>query len=185
MGARKIRRSKISFRLCKKVDYRKCGFCSSNMWIIYSYDRNYWRCGIYFCIFIVAKFMKYIIWSIIGLVGLCILYYSINPATSHLMPKCPFRLLTGFDCPACGIQRAFYNILHCDFGTAIRYNYFLVISVPYFIAVFITTFCKNQYVQIVRVYIQHPITVWVVLALTIIWWIVRNIPIIQTSYNML
>lgn len=129
--------------------------------------------------------MKRNIWAIVCLIIFGVFYFSINPATSHLMPKCPFHLLTGFDCPACGIQRAFYHILHCDFGTAIRYNYFLAISVPYFFAVFITTFCKNKYVQIACVYVQHPIAVWFILALTIIWWIVRNIPVIQTSFNML
>lgn len=129
--------------------------------------------------------MKYVIGGVVGLLGLCGLYYFINPSNSHLIPKCPFHLLTGLDCPACGIQRAFHSFLHGEFDEAIRYNYFLIISIPYFVAVVITTFHKNRYVVYARNYIQHPIVVKIVLALTIVWWIIRNIPIIQNVFNML
>lgn len=129
--------------------------------------------------------MKYIIGGVVGLIGLCGLYYFINPSISLLMPKCPFHLLTGFDCPACGIQRAFHHFLHGDWGTAIRYNYFLVISIPYFFAVAITTFCKREYIIKARDYIQHPLVVKIILYLTILWWIARNIPYIKILFRLL
>ena len=124
-------------------------------------------------------------WVIIIIVSLGLTYFYIDPATFYIVPKCPFRLLTGFDCPACGIQRAFHHLLHCDWGIAIRYNYFLVVSVPYFVLVFVTTFSNNMYIQKARVYIQHPITVRIVLVLTLLWWILRNIPAVKLYFNML
>ena len=128
--------------------------------------------------------MKYVVWGIGGLLLIGI-YYLIDPSNSYLMPKCPFHLLTGYDCPACGIQRAFYYSLHGDWGTAIRYNYFLILSILYFIAVAITTFVHNREIDVIKKYVQHPTTVMIFLALTIIWWIVRNIPYCKEHFNML
>ena len=128
--------------------------------------------------------MKYVVWGIGGLLLIGI-YYLIDPSDSYLMPKCPFHLLTGYDCPACGVQRAFHYCLHGDWGTAIRYNYFLILSVPYLIAVAVTTFIHNKKVDVVRRYVHHPTTIMIFLALTIIWWIVRNIPYCKEYFNML
>lgn len=129
--------------------------------------------------------MKYIIGGVVGIMGLCCVYFFINSTTSYLIPKCPFLLLTGFDCPACGIQRALYHSLHGDWSTAIRYNYFLVISIPYFLAVVVTTFCKGEYIVTARDYIQHPLVVHVILGITILWCIARNIPYIKNLFGLL
>jgi len=34
---------------------------------------------------------------------------------NHLIP-CPFKALTGFDCPGCGFQRSFIAFIQGDFG---------------------------------------------------------------------
>lgn len=128
--------------------------------------------------------MRYIIGGVVVLIILCGLYFSVNPATSHIMPKCPFHLLTGLDCPACGIQRAFHSFLHGEWSMALRYNYFLIISLPYCLAVVITTFGRNRYAELARGYIQHPRVVRIFMALTFVWWIVRNIPSVQTFLQM-
>ena len=44
-------------------------------------------------------------------------------------------MLTGWDCPACGGQRALHSLLHGRVGEALHFNPFLVVSVPYFLAV--------------------------------------------------
>ena len=129
--------------------------------------------------------MKYTIGGTIGLILLGCLYFLNNPSNSHLMPKCPFHLLTGLDCPACGVQRAFYHCLHGDLAIAIRYNFFLILSIPYFIAVAITTFIHIERVSVAKRYVQHPTTIMIFLTLTILWWIVRNIPFCKEFFNML
>ena len=121
----------------------------------------------------------------IGGVLLVGLYYLIDPSISYFMPKCPFYLLTGFDCPACGIQRFAHHLLNGDWSVAIRYNYFLLISLPYFIAVAITTFFKGEKIKMAHRYVQHPYVVWAVLVLMILWWIIRNIPSVKIIFNML
>lgn len=109
----------------------------------------------------------------------------VNPTTSVFAPKCMFKYLTGYDCPACGIQRAIHTLLNGDVVTALRYNYFLLISIPYFWVVAITTFCKSEIVSKMSYYVQHPKVVKVVLALIILWWIMRNIPYIKDCFYML
>lgn len=109
----------------------------------------------------------------------------VNPTTSVFAPKCMFKYLTGYDCPACGIQRAIHTLLNGDVVTALCYNYFLLISIPYFWAVAITTFCKSEIVSKMSYYVQHPKVVKVVLALIILWWIMRNIPYIKDCFYML
>lgn len=109
----------------------------------------------------------------------------VDPATTIFAPKCMFKYLTGYDCPACGIQRAIHTLLNGDVVTALRYNYFLLISIPYFLAVAITTFCKSEIVSKMSYYVQHPKVVKVVLALIILWWIMRNIPYIKDCFYML
>ena len=109
----------------------------------------------------------------------------VDPATTIFAPKCMFKYLTGYDCPACGIQRAIHTLLNGDVVTALRYNYFLLISIPYFLAVAITTFCKSEIVSKMSYFVQHPKVVKVVLALIILWWIMRNIPYIKDCFYML
>ena len=129
--------------------------------------------------------MKHVISSIAVLILLCSFYFSINPTNSYLIPKCPFHLLTGLDCPACGIQRALHYFLHGEWGTAIKYNYFLIISVPYFCTVAFTTFSKNTHILFAKRIVQHPTTVKIFLSLTILWWVIRNIPPIKEIFGLL
>ena len=101
-------------------------------------------------------------------------YACVDPASTDIMPKCLFYHLTGYECPACGIQRAMHAFLNGNFKEAIAYNYFLIVSIPYFFAVAITTFCKGKIIEFVRFYVQHPNTVKSVITLTLLWWIIRN-----------
>lgn len=123
----------------------------------------------------------------IGVIAVIVLLFLalVDPATTVFAPKCMFRYLTGYDCPACGIQRSLHALLNGDAVTALRYNYFLLISIPYFIAVAITTFCKADLIVKMGYYVQHPKVVRVILVLIIIWWIVRNIPYVKMLFGML
>ena len=57
------------------------------------------------------------------------------------MPKCPVKLLTGYDCPGCGFQRAFHALLHGNLWEAIHYNLFLLIAIP-----LLCMWCINSFV---------------------------------------
>jgi hypothetical protein len=47
-----------------------------------------------------------------------------------IFPVCPFRLLTGLNCPGCGGLRMVHDVLHGDLVAAINDNVWLLIGVP-------------------------------------------------------
>lgn len=50
-----------------------------------------------------------------------------NPSDGGLFLPCPFRTLTGWWCPGCGLTRATHHLFHGDIGQALRYNLFVVV----------------------------------------------------------
>lgn len=121
-----------------------------------------------------------IITVVISIVCACVgvtVYYNIDPAQSVFAPKCAFRLLTGYDCPACGGQRALHAALHGQWLDALRFNPFLLLSVPYVVAVFYTSFGKSRLAVALKRIVQHRITVLCYVFLFFLWWILRNTPL--------
>jgi hypothetical protein len=51
-----------------------------------------------------------------------------NP--DSIFPVCPFRLLTGWNCPACGGLRMVHDVLHGDLAAAVNDNVFLLVGIP-------------------------------------------------------
>lgn len=116
----------------------------------------------------------YIIAGSILTISAIFIYYIIDPSEIIWMPKCIFKLMTGYDCPACGGQRAIHAFLHGDISEALHYNLFLIVSLPYFFGVLYTTISKSKVSTILYKYIQHKYTILGYATLFIIWWIARN-----------
>ena len=110
---------------------------------------------------------------LIGIIGIC-LYYLYNPEGSTWFPKCWFHALTGWECPACGVQRALHALLHGDVRAAIGYNAFLLLASPYLLLLLYTTASRSDTSARLRKYVQHRYTVRIYLVLIVVWWIVRN-----------
>ncbi|MDE6445320.1 MAG: DUF2752 domain-containing protein [Alistipes sp.] len=115
------------------------------------------------------------VFAVVAVVALAAAYYFADPY-SVWMPKCPFRLLTGFDCPACGSQRALQALVHGRVAEALGHNPFLVISIPYFLLVAYTTFWPQARERGLLRYVQHPTVIYLYAAVFILWWIFRNTP---------
>lgn len=65
------------------------------------------------------------------MIGLIYVYYRYNPENYAWFPKCPFKALTGLDCPGCGSQRAVHALLHGHVDEAFRQNALIPIAIPY------------------------------------------------------
>jgi len=61
-----------------------------------------------------------------------VLLLFVNPnQPGNLLPKCPFKLLTGLNCPGCGATRMVHALLHGDVVGAFHYNaVLLTLGVP-------------------------------------------------------
>jgi hypothetical protein len=61
--------------------------------------------------------------------------YGTNPhQPGHVLPQCPFRLVTGLLCPACGGTRMVYDLMHGHFAQAWLDNRVLLLASPYALA---------------------------------------------------
>ena len=87
---------------------------------------------------------------------------------------CPFRLLTGLNCPGCGNTRAAAALFRLRFAQSIRYNYAYPFEYLYLLRV-ISGVCRNYYrTGRFSYYPKHPAVDWTFLALLIVWWVARN-----------
>ena len=101
-------------------------------------------------------------------------YFTLDPSVSVMFPKCPFRVLTGLQCPGCGSQRAIHALLHGDIGTAWRFNALLVVSVPV-LAVMIPVQCMRRRRPQLYMKVFSSATIWGTFIVVMAWWIARNI----------
>lgn len=111
--------------------------------------------------------------ALLGGVALLALYFTVDPARSLWIPKCPLLMATGLKCPGCGSQRMLHALLHGDVATAFSMNALLFILIP--------LLALMGYSAATRTY--HPVlyrrlnSVPMIVAVTIIivaWFIVRN-----------
>ncbi len=100
-------------------------------------------------------------------------YYSYSPA-DNLSPKCLFRLLTGYDCPGCGAQRALHAMLHGRVAEAWRLNPFLFFAVPAAVFFIVAEWQRRRWPRLYAACFR-PWVMILCLAAISGWWIGRNI----------
>lgn len=76
--------------------------------------------------------------------GAGILYFVFTSVTKIGIP-CPFRFVTGLQCPGCGISRMLIALAHLDFVSAFHYNPFILLTSP--ILLFIIFYADYRYIK--------------------------------------
>lgn len=99
---------------------------------------------------------------------LCV--YTLVVASLGWMPSCPFKVFTGWDCPGCGSQRALMALAGGHLWQAWRYNLVLPFAVAYLL---LLVFAPRGG-SLRRALESLPAMVGV-LAVILLWWLVRNI----------
>jgi len=114
----------------------------------------------------------------LGLAAIGIFLFFFNPASpaNQFFPKCPFRLVTGLQCPGCGSTRACYQLLHLHPVAAFKLNPLFVLTLPFIIYGFLgfTRSALTGRPQR-RVFIPS-FYLWGWLVLIVVFWIFRNTP---------
>jgi Protein of unknown function (DUF2752) len=86
-----------------------------------------------------------------------------------VFPVCPFKALTGWNCPACGGLRMTHDVLHGDLGAAVVDNVFLLIGLPLLAVWFAVRWRRG-----------HPLmtipAIVVIAVAAIAWTVIRNLP---------
>ncbi|WP_406837069.1 DUF2752 domain-containing protein [Streptomyces sp. AHU1] len=95
-----------------------------------------------------------------------------DPTRTGRFPACPFRALTGFDCPGCGTLRALHELTHGHLMTAVDYNALLVAFLPLAaLAWWCTVTGRSR---------PRALPVWrarAMFAVIVIWSVIRNLPL--------
>lgn len=104
------------------------------------------------------------------------LLYLFNPVETEYAPKCIFHAVTGLSCPGCGMQRFLHAFMHGNFLEAIRYNYMLIVLIPYLLLFGIERFIligerQKRWNSIIEGRVIS--TIMIILAPS--WFIIRNI----------
>ena len=104
------------------------------------------------------------------------LLYCFNPTETALAPKCIFRAVTGWSCPGCGMQRFLHAFMHGRILEAFRYNYLLLILLPYLALIFAERLLlKGERQQHWKNIIEGPRMAMVMCIIAPAWFIIRNI----------
>lgn len=100
-----------------------------------------------------------------------LLYVGIgNPhSPDFVFPPCPFKALTGWNCPACGGLRMTHDLLHGDLAAAFVDNAFLLIGLPLLLAWVLVRRRQDKPA------LNTP-TFVVLIAAVVTWTVVRNLP---------
>ena len=107
--------------------------------------------------------------------GVLVYYFLLNPAENQqYFLKCPFYQISGYQCPGCGSQRAFHELLHLQIGEEIKQNALFVVSIPYFLLIFLTSFNKEKYQKLRQVLIGNK-TLLLLLIVAILFGVFRNL----------
>lgn len=105
-----------------------------------------------------------------------VVLYVFDPSEYVFMPKCPFKMLTGLDCPGCGFQRAMHALLHGHVAEAIRFNVFLVVAVPYLLALLVANFlCTEHRKAKLLAILESRTAIWIYVVLYVAWMVIRNV----------
>ena len=103
-------------------------------------------------------------------VGLLLLYLAGVPVL-----RCPFNMLTGLYCPGCGNIRAAAALLRFRFRESLSYNYAYPLEFLYLL--WVLFHAAKRYVRNGKFsyYPRYPAADYVLLALLVVWWVLRNI----------
>jgi len=86
-----------------------------------------------------------------------------------LFPACPFKALTGLDCPACGGLRMTHDLLHGDLAAAAVDNVVLLVGLPLLALWLLVRWRRGRPLMPVAAVVA-------VVAVAVVWTVVRNWP---------
>jgi hypothetical protein len=104
----------------------------------------------------------------------CALLYVRDPNVPGSYGLCPFKALTGWDCPFCGSLRGIHALLHGQLATALNFNVVTIVGLPLVIWYWVVWWRRSRRGDGALPF-RTDVAV-VVLAVLGLFWVVRNLP---------
>ncbi|MDH7601242.1 MAG: DUF2752 domain-containing protein [Armatimonadota bacterium] len=103
--------------------------------------------------------------------------YAFTPGRARLIPPCPFHAATGLYCPGCGALRAVHWLVHGEFRAAFRSNILAVFAIPIPLYDIVFRSAAAALGRDARPLGISPFGGWAILAIIVLYWIFRNVPV--------
>lgn len=97
--------------------------------------------------------------------------YHVDPSSGRTV-WCPYRAVTGMPCPGCGMTRAVHFLMHADVVRAFSYNPLLFLAAPVALAFAVAPHLVGEQ----RGGRWRTSLAWIMLAITLMFWVWRNTP---------
>ena len=102
-------------------------------------------------------------------------YFLLNPyEQEYFFISCPFYQISGYQCPGCGSQRAFHELLHLRIFEAIKQNVLFVLAIPYVLLIYYTSFHQEKYRKLRQMLMGNK-TLLILLVVAILFGVLRNL----------
>ncbi len=112
----------------------------------------------------------------LGFLG-AVLLYLVDPTAARWFPVCPFRELTGLHCPGCGTSRALHALVHGDLVTALDNNLLSMLFLPVLAWTWLSWGLQSIGRKPLPALRWRPAALWTLLAVILVFWVARNLPI--------
>ncbi len=113
----------------------------------------------------------------IGILGIIVLgfFYIGDLLHYNWFISCPFKSITGYDCPGCGSQRAIYQLLYFHFKKAFFLNPLLLIIGGYlmFVLIIKTPIFNKKFYKLQTSMLGSKMIIFLIL-LVLVFFIIRN-----------
>ena len=105
----------------------------------------------------------------------CVAAALVDPERSVPVTVCPFRAMTGWDCPGCGATRALHDLAGGRVVAAAEHNLLLVLAVPLVVLAYLQWTRRRLGRDAAPVLAGREWTVWPALGVLMLFWAIRNI----------
>lgn len=129
------------------------------------------------------RFLVYFSATILLLIP-CYIYYRYNPDNPNWLAKCSFHEYTSYNCPGCGGQRAIHYLLHGEILQALHHNLIFTLGLPFLLYLYFLVvdvyILKDK--KLLRSFMYSPKFGFSVVAVIILFLVLRNIPFFPFTY---
>lgn len=102
----------------------------------------------------------------------------VRPPVAGAYPLCPWRAMTGLDCPLCGATRCFAALVHGDVAAAVDYNLLAALVIPSLLLVALLAAVLGPRAQPLVDALFAPRMVRIGFVVVGCWFVLRMLPVV-------